>query len=169
MCDFNKQDKQTKEFFHLFMKKSADAVGGVNLLLGIIEALRATKPHPLTTNKCKIESDRVVIEWNKIIFKDKLEVLQELIILHKSSQDINFNILDTQSSKKKKKILNVIKTLLPVTFTIKPKNPDDGGGFEFKIFEAVDFENETTQLNPIFIALLFCSIDFTKKALKYEI
>ncbi len=168
MCNFNKQDKQTKEFFHLFMKKSADTVGGVNFFLGMIDELRATKPHPLTTNKCKVESDKVQIEWNKIIFKDKLDVLQELIILHKSSQKLDFNILETQSLKKKKKILNVIKTLLPVVFTIKAKNLEDGLGFEFKIFEEVDLENEKAQLNPIFIALFFCSIEFTKKALKYR-
>jgi hypothetical protein len=169
MCNFNKLNKETKEFFHLFMKKSAEAVGGVNLLLGIIEALRATKPHPLLSSKCKIESDRVVIEWDKIIFKDKFDVLEELVILHRSSDDIDFNILDEKNTKKRKKILNVIKTLLPLTFSIKAKNPNDGGGFEFKIFEKIDFEQQQAQLNPIFIAFLFCSVDFTKKALKYEI
>ncbi|NPA59071.1 MAG: hypothetical protein GXO30_01185 [Epsilonproteobacteria bacterium] len=169
MCNFNKQDKQTKEFFHLFMKKSADTVGGVNFFLGMIDELRATKPHPLTTNKCKVVSDKVQIEWNKIIFKDKLDVLQELIILHKSSQDIEFNILDTESIKKKKRVSNVIKALAPVVFSVKPKDTNDGGGFEFKIFEDIDLENGKTKLNPVFIALFFCSIEFTKKALKYEI
>lgn len=169
MCNFNKQNDDTKAFMHLFMSKSATTVGGVNYLLALIEALRAQKPHPLIYNKCKIESKNTKIEWNKIIFKDKLDVLEEILISHKSSENPDFNILNIENQKKKKRVLNVVKALMPVDFIVKPKNQDDGGGFEFKVFESVDLDKEIVILNPVFIAMFFCSIEYTKKALKYEI
>ena len=131
--------------------------------------MKEKKTNSLIYKECLVKSPEVTIKWNKIVFKDKFDVLEELVILHRSSDDIDFNILDEKNTKKRKKILNVIKTLLPLTFNIKAKNPNDGGGFEFKIFEKIDFEQQQAQLNPIFIAFLFCSVDFTKKALKYEI
>lgn len=168
MCNFNNQSEDTKLLMHLFMTKSAQTVGGANHLLGIVEALRAQKPHPLTFNKCRIDSANVKIEWNKIVFKDKLEVLEEILANHKSSENPDFNILNIQNEKKKKRVLNVIKALAPVDFIVTPKNPEHGGGFEFKIFDTLDLDTEIVILNPVFIAMFFCSLEYTKKALKYE-
>lgn len=168
MCNFNKQNDDTKALMHLFMTKSAATIGGVNYLLALLEAIRAQKPHPLIYNKCKIESQNVKIEWNKIIFKDKLEVIEEILLTHKSSENPDFNLLNIENQKKKKRILNVIKALIPVDFIVTPKNPDDGGGFEFKIFDTVALDEEKVILNPVFIAIFFCSVEYTKKALKYE-
>ena len=61
----------------------------------------------------------------------------------------------------------MVKTLAPIEFIVKPKDPADGGGFNFKIFELI--ENDNVKINPIFIAMFFCSTDFTKKSLKYSI
>lgn len=167
MCNFNKQNEETKTLIHLFMKKCAEAVGGANFLLGMIETLRSTKPHPLTTNKCIIENPNVQIKWNKVIFKDKLLTLENIMILHKSSQDIDFDILDVESQKKRKNIFNMVKTLAPIEFLVTPKDPENGTGFSFKVFD--ESEDETVKLNPIFMTMFFCSTDFTKKALKYDI
>jgi len=167
MCNFNNQNEDTKAMIHLFMKKSAESIGGANFLLGMVEALRATKPHPLTAKKCVIESDNSLIKWNKIVFKDKLMVLEEILLLHKSSEEPDFNILESDSQKKKKRILNMVKTLAPIEFLVTPKNPEDGGGFSFKVFETI--EDDYVKINPVFVALFFCSTEFTKKALKYEI
>ena len=169
MCNFNKQDKDTKTFMALFMQKAANNIGGANFLLGIVEALRESKPHPLTTNRCKIESNNAIIKWNKIVFKDKLEVLQEILVVHKSSEKPDFNLLNIENQKKKKRIINVVKALAPIEFIVKPKNSAEGEGFEFTIFETIDFEKEFVKLNPVFIALFFCSLNYTKQALKYEV
>jgi hypothetical protein len=59
------------------------------------------------------------------------------------------------------------KTLSPIEFIVTPQNSNDGEGFSFKVFEVI--EDEKIVLNPIFIAMFFCSTEFTKKALKYEI
>ena len=167
MCNFNKQNEDTKLLIHLFMTKSAATIGGVNFLLSLIEVMREIKPNPLIEKKCIIKSKEAKIVWNKIVFKDKLEVLEEILVTHKSSENPDFNILNIESQKKKKRVLNVIKALMPVDFIVTPNDPQNGGGFEFKIFDKIDLDNEEVTLNPIFIAMFFCSIEFTKKALKY--
>jgi hypothetical protein len=167
MCNFNKQTEDTKALIHLFMTKAAQNVGGVNFLLALIEAMKAQKPHPLIFKACKIESPLTTITWNKIVFKDKFEVLEEILLSHKSSENPDFNILNTQSAKKKKKILNMVKTLAPIEFLVTPKDSQNGGGFNFKVFETI--EDDYVKINPIFVAMFFCSTEFTKKALKYTI
>ncbi len=159
MCNFNKLDEETKAFLHTFLTKAAQALGGANFLLALIEALRATKPHALTSSKCEVKSPNATLSWNKIIFNDKLMVIEEMS---------SVNILDQQSPKKKKRVINMIKTLSPIKFSATPKDTKEGEGFEFEIFEKVDFENNYAKLNPAFIALCFCSVEFTKKALKHE-
>jgi len=167
MCNFNKQNQDTKAFIHLFMQKAAKSVGGVNFLLALIEAMKTKKPHPLIYKECKISSNNTTIRWNKIVFKDKLDVLEEILLLHKSSQNPDFNILETESQKKKKKILNMVKTLSPIEFIVTPQNQNDGGGFSFKVFDTI--EDKYVTINPVFVAIFFCSVEFTKKSLKYEI
>jgi len=167
MCNFNKQNEETKALIHLFMSKASTNVGGTNFLLALMEAMKAQKPHPLTFKACKIESQETTIKWNKLVFKDKLEVLQSTLLLHKSSETPDFNILNNDSVKQKKKILNMVKTLAPIEFTVVPKDSANGGGFNFKIFEKI--ENDYVKINPIFIAMFFCSTEFTKKALKYTL
>ncbi|RLA78173.1 MAG: hypothetical protein DRG78_15705, partial [Epsilonproteobacteria bacterium] len=108
-----------------------------------------------------------VIEWNKVVFADKLEVLQAILLAHKSSEKPDFNILANDNQKQKKKILNMVKTLSPIEFIVKPKDTEDGVGFNFKVFESI--EDNFVKINPIFVAMFFCSTEFTKKALKYTI
>lgn len=166
MCNFNKQSEENKTLIHLFMSKAAENLGGTNFLLALIEAMRAQKPHPLTFKACKIETPNTIITWNKIVFKDKFDLLNEILISHKSSEEPDFNILNHDNSKKRKNILNMVKTLAPLEFTVTPKDTNDGGGFNFKVFETAN--EEYVKLNPIFVSMFFCSAEFTKKALKYE-
>ena len=167
MCNFNKQNKDTKAFIHLFMKKAAENVGGVNFLLALIEAMKSKKPNPLIYKERQISSNNTIIKWNKVVFKDKLMVLEEILLSHKSSEEPDFNILADKSDKKRKAIINMVRTLAPIEFIVTPQNPNDGSGFNFKVFESI--EDDSVKINPIFIAMFFCSTEFTKKALKYEI
>ncbi|MFT7002931.1 MAG: hypothetical protein ACJAWW_000265 [Sulfurimonas sp.] len=164
MCNYNKQNDETKALLHLLMKKSADSIGGTNFLLALIEAMKERKPNALMHKACRIDSAEASITWNKIVFKDKLDILEDVFRSHKSSDNKKFNILENDSEKKKKKILNMVKTLAPIEFTVTAVNPDNGVGFSFKIFESIEDNNVT--INPIFAAMFFCSIDFTKQALK---
>lgn len=169
MCNFTKQDEDTKALMAILMQKFAATVGGANFMLGLIEKMKENRPNPLMNRECKISSNNTIIKWNKKVFKDKIDVLEQIIIAHKSKEGTDFNILDIENQKKKKLIMNMVKTLAPIEFFVTPQNPNDGGGFEFKIFQEIDFEKEVVILNPIFLAMFFCSIEYTKKALKYDI
>lgn len=167
MCNFNKQSEDTKALMHLFMKKAAQNVGGVNFLLELIEALKAKKPNALMLKEKQVNSSHTTLKWNKVVFKDKVDVLQAILFLNQDSQNPDFNILNNENAKKRKAILNTIKTLSPIEFTVTPQNQNDGAGFNFKVFDRVGDDN--VKMNPIFVAIFFCSTDFTKKALKYEV
>ena len=167
MCNFDKQSEDAKALIHLFMKKSAEALGGVNFLLNLIETMKTHKPNALIHKGKKIVSEEAQIEWNKIVFKDKFDVLEDVIRNYKGNENQNFNILDNQNTKKSKKILNMVKTLAPIEFIVTPKNTSENGGFNFKIFDKIE-ENHVS-INPILVAMFFCSTEFIKKTLKHNI
>jgi len=167
MCNFNKQNEETKALIHLFMKKSADSVGGVNFLLALIEAMKSKKPNALMQRNTQVASNDTIIKWNKVVFLDKVKVIEDILSAHRSSENPDFNILADQNDKKKKNIINMARTLAPIEFIVTPQNPNDGGGFNFKVFDTI--EDDNIILNPIFIAMFFCSTEFTKKALKYVV
>ncbi len=167
MCNFSKQNEDTKALIHLFMSKAAQNVGGTNFLLALIEAMKTKRPNPLMYKEKQISSNNTIIKWNKVVFADKVKVIEDIMTAHKSSENPSFNILDDTNEKKKKAIINMARTLAPIEFVVTPQNPNDGSGFNFKVFESI--EDDKIVLNPIFIAMFFCSTEFTKKALKYEI
>ena len=167
MCNFNKLDEDAKGLIHLLMKKSADSIGGTNFLLGLLEAMKEKKPNPLMFKGCVIDSKETKIKWNKIVFKDKLDILEEVVRSRKSTDTGEFNILENDSAKKKKKILNMVKTLAPIEFTVTPKNDENGAGFNFKVFESV--QESKVIVNPLFAAMFFCSTEYMKKVLKHTI
>ena len=167
MCNFNKQTQETKSLIHLFMKKAAENIGGANFLLALIEAMKTKRPNPLMLREKQVASNNTIIKWNKVVFKDKVDILEEILLGYKSAEDPDFNILNIENAKKRKAILNMVKTLAPIEFIVTPQNPNDGGGFNFKVFDTI--EDDNVKINPIFVAMFFCSTEFTKKALKYEI
>jgi len=167
MCNFNKQDEETKAFISLFLQKASQSLGGVNFFLALMESMKENRPNALLQKNCKVDSDKATISWNKVVFKDKFEVLEAILLAHKSAEKPNFNILEEPNQKKRKKILNMVRTLAPIEFIVKPKDATLGGGFEFKVFEKI--EDDYVKINPIFVALFFCSTEFSKKAIKYSV
>jgi uncharacterized protein YebE (UPF0316 family) len=167
MCNFNKQEEETKAFIALFLQKSAQSIGGVNFFLALIESMKENRPNALLKKESKVISQQATISWNKVVFKDKYEVLEAILLAHKSAEKPDFNILAEPNQKRRKKILNMVKTLAPINFIVKPNDASLGGGFEFKVFEKI--EEDYVKINPIFVAMFFCSTEFTKKALKYSV
>ena len=166
MCNFNNQSEDTKLVIHLFMQKAAQNVGGVNYLLSLIEALRSKKPNPLMQKNCQVASNNTIIKWNKVVFKDKTDIIEKILLTHRNSQEKDFNILNEENKKEKKNIINMIRTLTPLEFVVTPQNPNDGAGFSFGVFDTIS--DDEVKFNPIFIALFFCSTAFTKSALAYK-
>jgi len=163
MCDFNQLSEAEKAIYHEKLLACANNFGGKNFFLHLLESIRETKPHPLTAGSMRFELELGSISWNKSIFNDKLQLLLKAR-KNESKQD---NLLPKKDEKNYKKILNVVRTLKPIVFQVKPANPEDGKGFFFQAFDIID-ENKT-KLNPIFDALFFCSVDTVKKILNYEL
>jgi len=85
MCNFNKQNEDTKALISLFMKKAAENVGGANFLLALMEAMKEKRPNPLMFAGKQISSNNTIIKWNKVVFKDKVDILEAILTEHRSS------------------------------------------------------------------------------------
>lgn len=162
MCDFNNLTNEEKKLQHEQLLQCANNFGGKNFFLHLLESIRETKPHPLTAANSEFNMEFGTIKWNKVIFNDKLQ----LLLKARANESKQNNLLPEKNEKSYKKILNVVRTLKPIVFNIKPANKDDGSGCFFQAFEIID-EN-TTKLNPLFDAIFFCSVETVKKALNYE-
>jgi len=162
MCDFNTLSDEEKKLHHIKLLKCANDFGGKNFFLHLLEAIRETSPHPLTSGNMAFDIELGTISWNKVIFNDKLQ----LLLKARKNESKQNNFLPSKDEKNYKKVLNVIRTLKPIVFHVKPANHEDGSGFFFQAFDIID-ENQT-KLNPLFDALFFCSVDTVKKVLNYE-
>ncbi len=162
MCDYNTLTDEEKRHYHELLLDAAEKFGGKNFFLHLLEAIRETKPHPLTAANRTFTMELGEIKWNKTIFKDKLQLLQQ-IRLEESKRN---NLLPEMSDKRYKKVLNLVRTLKPIVFHVKPADRENGSGFFFQPFDIID--EQTTRLNPLFDALFFCAIGTVKKILNYK-
>ncbi len=160
MCDFNNLTDEEKLHYHTILTTAVNNYGGINFFLQLLEAIREASPHPLTSRHQDFLFDLGNIRWGKTIFNDKILLKQKL---RKEKYD---KLLKNKEGKEYKKTINLIKTLSPITFSVRPARRDDGEGFDFKAFDKID--DETIKLNPIFEALFFCPINIVKKILNYK-
>jgi len=161
MCDFNTLTDEEKKLHHEKLLQCANNFGGKNFFLQLLEAIRETKPHPLTAGNSEFSIELGTVTWNKVIFNDKLQ----LLIKARTNESKQDNFLPQPNEKSYKKILNVVRTIKPIVFHVTPAHKEDGPGFFFQAFTQID-ENKT-KLNPVFDALFFCSVDTVKKVLNY--
>lgn len=162
MCDFSNLDDAAKQVYHNRLLVCAEAFGGKNFFLQLLESIRESKPHPLMAKNCEFRFPLGTVKWNKVIFKDKLTLLMKVRV----NEGEDGNLLSATNEKSYKNVLNLVRTLKPINFTVKPDNPEDGEGFTLHPFDVIG--EKTTRLNPIFDALFFCSVDSVKKALNYK-
>jgi len=162
MCNFNTLNNEEKLHYHTLLLETAQKFGGKNFFLHLLEAIREAKPHPLTSANRTFTMELGEIKWNKVIFNDKLQLLQKI----RTKESGQGNLLPEEHAKHYKKALNLVRTLKPIVFHVKPANKEEGPGFFFQPFEIID--EKTTRLNPLFDALFFCAIGTVKKILNYE-
>ena len=162
MCDFNNLTNKEKLHYYTLLTTAANNYGGINFFLQLIEAIRDSSPHPLTSRHQDFLFELGNIRWGKTIFNDKIILIEKL----RREKNEKGNLLKDKEGKEYKKTINLIKTLSPITFSVRPSLRDDGEGFDFKAFDNIN--EETTTLNPIFEALFFCSVDTVKKILNYK-
>ena len=161
MCDFNNLTDEQKNHFHTILMTAANSYGGLNFFLQLVEALREPSPHALTNPHQDFLFDLGDVRWGKTIFNDKILLIKETRINRAKEE----SFLPSVDEKKYKKILNLIRTLDPITFSVRPQLRDVGEGFDFKAFET---KGDIITLHPLFEALFFCSLDTVKKILNYK-
>ncbi len=153
MLQFNTYDDETKAKIASRLKNCADAVGGLNRLLNLVETVRASQTSPLQNKTASFHYDHGKVSWNKVLFADKVETAARLVKAHDSLE----NLLETASKKEQ----NTVRTLFPVSVTI---TPDEGDEFVFKALDTPD--DKTARINPVFELLFFGSTGMIKKILK---
>ncbi|MEY3090593.1 MAG: hypothetical protein RL113_909 [Pseudomonadota bacterium] len=161
MRDFNHLTEEEKISYHEKLLRCANNFGGKNFFLQLLEAIRQTNPNPLTASHGQFSTDLGTIKWNKVIFNDTLQLLLKARV----NEGKQGNFLPKSDEKNYKKILNVVRTVKPIVFHVKPARKEDGAGFFFQPFDTID--EEKTKLNPVFDALFFSSIETVKKILNY--
>lgn len=162
MCNFNDLDDDARLSYHEQLLSYADAFGGKNFFLQFLEAIRNTKPHPLSAKNCTFRSPKGTVTWSKVLFNDKITLLQKVRL----GENERGNLLPAADDKSYKNTLNLIRTLSPVTFEVKPSGDEESEGFTLHPFVSVDAT--TTRLDPMFDAIFFCALDTVKKVLNYQ-
>ena len=160
MCDFNNLNDEEKLHYHSILMTCAKNYGGLNFFLQLVKALRESNAHPLCSRHQDFLFDLGNIRWGKTIFNDKVQLIEKI------RKEKKINLLEGKEGKELKKVINLIRTLSPITFSVRPALRDDGEGFDFKAFDEID--EKDIRLNPVFEALFFCSPELVKKILNYQ-
>jgi hypothetical protein len=160
MCNYESLTQTQKDELKQQIQSIIEMMGGLNFFLKMIEKLRATKPHPLSSRNSTVVLDRNEISWDKVIFLDKVTLLEKLI---KTNRDENqYMIRFDADDKKNKTVINLIRTLSPIVFKLKIANHVNG--VEFKVFNEIG--ESSAELNPLFVTIFFCYVNFIKAVLK---
>ena len=157
MVNYNALDKKDKHILKSQISDHAALLGGKNHFLTLIEDLRNAHPNPLMAKDKMFRFKKGSIKWEKSIFKDKVQLLDKLI---KSSTD-DKNVMPNESDHNYKNTLNLLRTISPITFSVKPKNRKDGEGFSLKPIEVID--ESTCHINFMFEVLFFLPLHLVKK------
>ncbi len=157
MINYNSIDTDKKQALKNQLIKNATSLGGKNHFLSLIEAIRVAHPHPLMDKDASFGYKKGFIKWEKVIFKEKVNLLMMLI----NDNDSNIIFIPDKSDRNYKTIRNLIMAINPIQFKVRPKNSKDGDGFIFNLIERID-EN-TCQLSFMFEVLFVLPIKLIKK------
>lgn len=141
------------------LRDCAEAIGGKNFFLTLAETIRSTREGIIVGEKKQINYSSGVMTWNKTLHADNWRLLIESAKVRTKDG----NILLPAEDKRHKNILNMIRTLKPLTFTVMPTNSSDGEGFSFSALEVID--EKTTHISPLFKAMFVMPIDLLRKSL----
>jgi len=162
MRDFHTLPAEQKEQYSVQLNDYAKRLGGTNFLLSLIESIQESSPHPLTLNSREFSTSTTKLKWNKVIFNDKFQLLTKI----RKDTSEEGNLLPKKDSKEFKKILNLLRTMKPIVFTVMPLRREDGEGFIFQ--PLVHNDALDTRLNFIFEILFFASVENAKTILNYQ-
>jgi len=157
MLSYNSLDDLTKQNLKKEINDCALALGGKNHFLHLLEEIRKERHHPLMAKNLSFRFSYGTVKWEKIIFKDKVHLLIKMI----KDRENNGNLMPKKGDRKYKTVMNLLRTLGPMKFEIRPKNNKDGDGFNLHPFDIID-EN-TSHLNFMFDIVFFLPIHIVKQ------
>tara|TARA_B100001250_G_scaffold358486_1_gene334831 strand:+ start:119 stop:610 length:492 start_codon:yes stop_codon:yes gene_type:complete len=157
MINYNSLNSDEKQDLKKQLFKHASLIGGKNYFLSLIEAIRLSRPHPLMAKEACFRFDKGIIRWEKVIFKEKVNLLITLI------RDKNNNLMPKDGDRNYKTVMNLLRTIGPMNFEVRPKNRKDGDGFIINPIQIID--KNTCKINFIFEALFFLPMHLIKKIL----
>lgn len=157
MINYNSLNSDEKQDLKKKLSKHASLIGGKNHFLSFIEAIRLTRPHPLMAKEACFRFDKGNIRWEKVIFKEKVNLLITLV----HDKDKNNNLMPIDGDRNYKTVMNLLRTIGPMNFEVRPKNRKDGDGFIINPIEIID--KNTCEINFIFEVLFFLPMHLIKK------
>jgi len=157
MLSYNSLDDLTKQNLKKEINDCALALGGKNHFLHLLEEIRKERHHPLMAKNSSFRFSYGTVKWEKVIFKDKVHLLIKMT----KDRENNGNLMSKKGGRKYKTVMNLLRTLGPMKFEIRPKNNKDGDGFNLHPFDIID-EN-TSHLNFMFDVVFFLPIHIVKQ------
>lgn len=148
-----------QESLGLVLLDLAKKIGGKNFLLTLIETLRETKPSLFLSEKRELSYPHGMMTWNKTLFHDNWKILLDSAKVRTKEG----TILPPSTDKRHKKVLNMIKALKPLVFTITPYERIQDQDVVITPFEVIDLE--TIRITPLFKALFIIPLPNVKEML----
>ena len=157
---FNDLELNAKKELNTKINEYANSIGGVNAFLQMIEDLRAEKPNALLNKTAIYHYKKGKITWSKSIYKDTLTQLFNAM----RKEDKDGDILNGLNPKAYKETMNMMRTLKPVTVSIR--NEDNSSGFTVDILDSSEVKK--TKVDLMFKIIFFYNIEFAKDALTFK-
>ena len=157
MTNYDSLDKDKKQDLKKQLTKYASSIGGKNHFLSLIEAIRKSQHHPLMAKEACFRFNKGNIKWEKVIFKEKVNLLIALI----RDNEKNNNLMPKDGDRNYKTVMNLLRTISPMKFEVRPKNSNDGDGFIISPIEIID--KNTCEINFMFEVIFFLPIQLIKK------
>ena len=157
MENYDSIDNDQKLVLKKQLIENASSIGGKNHFLSLVEAIRISNLKPLISKDASFKSNKSLIKWKKVIYKDKVNLLMKII----QDNEHNHNLIPKKGHAHYKVIKNLVRTIGSIRFHVKPKNNNDGDGFIFNFIEIVD-EN-TCRLSFMFKVMFILPIKLVKK------
>ena len=159
--NFNDLNTEEQLQLHKELLEYAKGIGGINPFLQMLEDIRAEKPKPLLNKTAIFHYSSGKILWSKSIFKETLETLYNA--MRKEERD--GDMIDGSSPKEYKNVMNMMRTLKPITITVQPKD-ENGKSFKLDILDTT--EEKKTKVSLLFKIIFFYNVDFAKQVLMYK-
>lgn len=154
----NQLSQESKDELEQKINSYAEALGGKNAFLKLLETIRNTSPHPLVSRKTALEFSGGLMKWNKQIHRNNLSMLS---IQMNARTDDNANLMPSREHKSYKNISNMLRTLSPLAISVAMNNDKNNIIFATKAFRIVNAD--TTIMEPFFELLFFAPISMSKK------